>query len=203
MFEPIDQAEWSISDAFRSEHQELRNEISIAIDPIELAKEFADEIKIAAKYQSKERAVASYVEKCSDRPDFIRQCFVIVIESQSIFNRLFNSRSGYRAMYLHSPEKGQEYNSYLIELIRIYLVRDRHTEASIHRASAKIWPFFENHMLQDALAVPKWRHSPLGRSVFDPRYPVVVVKGAFLNSEMQEFDPKPDRPERLHRDGYV
>lgn len=106
-------------------------------------------------------------------------------------------------MYLRSPEEGQKYNSHLIMVILNYLARDESTNASLNGTSAKIWPFFENRLIRDALAIPKFGNSPLGRSLFDPRYPAVVVKGAFLNSKMEEFDPKPDRPEILHNCGYV
>jgi hypothetical protein len=200
---PVDQTRWVTSVKLRTECQRLSDEIGTAIDPRELANKLAVEIKFAVEYQSKERTVASYIEKASERSEFTRQCFVIAIASESIFNQIFNGRSGYRAMYLQSAEIGEEYNSYLIKVIREHLIRDANTEASLNGTSVKIWPFFETRLLRGALEVPEWRDSPMGQSVFDPRYPILTVKGAFLNSELQEFDPKPHRAVELQRTGYT
>lgn len=75
--------------------------------------------------------------------------------------------------------------------------------ASLTYPSAKLWAFFENQMIRDALIVAKWSNSPMGLSIFDSRYPVFILKGAFVNLEGKEHDPKPDRSQRLHDEGYV
>ena len=202
LFEPIDLSEWLPSDA-SLENSRIRDEITTRIDPSQLANRLAEEVKTAQSKQSKERTVASYIEQSHDKPDYNRRCFVIAIESESIFNQFFNGRCGYRAMYLRSPDLGKKYNKFALELLLNYLLRDANTRTSLTGGSAKIWPFFENHMIRNALIIPKWQNSPMGLSIFDPRYPVFSVKGAFFNKELQEFDPKRHRDQQLHDTGYT
>ena len=195
---------------------ETREQIITEINPKNLVGELVRLTVEAFESQSSERAVAFYDEEVKERKkrDFRRSCILFAIASPSVFNKFFNGRCGYRAMYWHGANVGAAFNRYVVGALFDALngnsksTRSRVFTAlracSLKHEHAKIWPFFEKAFLEKGhLVVPNWCADAPGARIFDPAYPAFVVKGAFLNDTGEDGPFKVCRSEELHKFGFT
>ena len=195
---------------------EIRAQIISEINPKDLVSEFVRLTIDALKSQSSERAIAFYDEEVKDRNmrDFRRSCILVAISSHSVFNKFFNGRCGYRAMYWHDAKVGAAFNRYVVAALFDALDGNSKSKrspvftalraCSLKHEHAKIWPFFEKTFLEKGhLVVPNWCADVPGARIFDPAYPAFVVKGAFLNDTGEEGPFKACRSEELHKCGFT
>ena len=208
-FNPVPSEQWR-PDADTPEP--IRSEIVEGLQPGVLADSIASLAVDAFDAQRSERAVAVYEEELKDRSsrDFCRDCVLVAIGSNALFNQFFNGRCGYRAMYWHSPTVGEAFNiravQAIINKLKSHAKAQRSTtlikalgSPSLNHNNAKVWPFFEEKFLDKGrLIVPNWCSNSKGYRIFDPGCPVFVVKGAFLNEEGAERPTKIGRSEQLH-----
>ena len=195
---------------------EIRDQIIAEINPKALVNELVDCTVDAFESQRSERAVAFYDEEVKERSKrgFRRSCILVAIASPSVFNKFFNGRCGYRAMYWHDAKIGAAFNRYVVgALFNALRGNSKSTRSSVFAAlrvcslkheHAKIWPFFEETFLEKGhLVVPNWCPEARGARIFAPAYPAFVVKGAFLNDTGEEGPFKACRSEELHKCSFT
>ncbi|MGA8049078.1 MAG: hypothetical protein WCA09_02745 [Burkholderiales bacterium] len=140
----------------------------------------------------------------------------------TVFDQLFNGRSGYRAQFYLSPEEGVLYNRDLLDrLCRPVEVsfyrRPLPTDLglvlqSLRAPHAKLWVYREKAAFDEAAAdtlnPPRWvaNGATRGRRAPLPSHATIDVKGAFLQLQTGNLfvDPlKLDRPMDLFNRGYT
>lgn len=211
-FRPVSENEWG-ADCDTS--HEVREGIIKENKPKDLVGDLVKRTIEAVEAQSKERAVAFYDEEVGDRSKrkYRRSCILIAIKDNSIFNQFFNGRCGYRAMYWHCKDLGADFNEFVVrslvdelgknsKVMRSDLFSSFLKSTSLKHNEAKIWPFFEDRFLaKGRLTVSRWTER--GIRIFDPAYPALVVKGAFLNKRGQIHKVKCNRSQDIHNTGLT
>ena len=143
---------------------------------------------------------------CEATDPGLRSCVRPVVGlsvSEEAFDLFFNSRCGYRAQFLESPEVGQAANDRLLRTLEPFLTEailadcgsDRLSEQWIRSAflanSAKVWPDESELDFVRAtsdLAIARWQsgcdhiNAPLGANLWAPVGTCLLAIGAFIDA---------------------
>jgi hypothetical protein len=140
-----------------------------------------------------------------------------------LFDQIFNGRSGYRAQYYLSVERGRRYNRAIVDGLTP-AIQAAHArligfevpwplvEQSLRGGSSKIWMPKDEEVLKAspaALRPPLWskfwrnHESAWGLRVPLPSDPQIDLKGSFIRpGSQEEFPTKPDRDVYIHEEGW-
>jgi hypothetical protein len=180
----------------------------------------------AAKSAADDKIALSW-EPSKGYPGFFRIEAAIPISKES-FDPLFNGRSGYRAQYYLSPEKGERFNRAIIDglgsAIREAFLKQPHRlpiewntiELSRKGCQSKIWiagdwaPFV---CLPNVLHPPRWAaywetsaDESVGLRAPLPEEPALDLKGTFVNPDTGEvwLNPKKKcRADDIFQTGWI
>lgn len=167
----------------------------------------------------------------ADIASFERIIYCIKI-SPSLFDLLFNSSSGYRASYYHSPYEGLRANDYLIQSLLPVLIASRQTQSakkdtkfiteSLTSPSAKLWlaepehgfcpscngEWVEPKTKTAEILNDRWEWGECSNAIRGRKAPFLTkirVFGAFVNAGYDEFVPerKRHRARHIHERGWA
>jgi hypothetical protein len=170
------------------------------------------------------------VDPCGDADGFERVVYCIKV-CPTLFDLFFNSKTGYRASYYHSPYYGLRANDYFIQALLPALVATDQTtgvktvqfiKESLTSPSAKVWLAEPQRGLcsrcngewkepKDGTAEilnDRWEHgdsSNARRGRKAPFFTKIRVLGAFMNARYDEFVPerKRHRAKDIHERGWA
>jgi hypothetical protein len=166
---------------------------------------------------------------CERADGFARPVYTIKVTAY-VFDRFFNSRSGYRAEYFRSPFGGLAANGHLLRTIAPALVASNQpdygssvdpalTMAPLTSHSAKVWLTEQNAFCDRCKG--EWRSTQKGAEIINGRWELstlatardgrmapaltkLKVMGAFLSNDGDEFIPyrKRRRHFEIHETGW-
>lgn len=213
VFESVGLEDWLVTEDVPDD---IRSILLDDKDPRDVIIEVGEQVEKAINSQRDEQCVSFYNERMTEgkRLKAIRTCAVISIQSSEIFDRLFNGRSGYRSMYWCSESVGEEFNAQIIkEIVSKIKTSKAASDSSIisclnwnslSHSDAKIWPFFEKKFRTPGhLAIERWSEFGRGNNIFDSSFPIISLKGAFLDSEGMSHGKKLCRSRDLMTRGFT
>jgi hypothetical protein len=212
----VPQEEWPLSDLVELERR------------TRLLNPFSPENLLAAAFREAEDSARQDLvtldwQETTD-PEAPRGFFRLVAQipaSETIFDQLFNGRSGYRAQFYLSPQEGEAFNRAIVDGLRgaVAIAFTRRPldvslqliEQSLSGPYSKIWVFKDkqafNKAQADTLNPPRWvqNSAHLGRRLPLPSHLGVDLKGTFINPTSGEKwvrEYKRNRCDDLYRRGY-
>ncbi len=159
-----------------------------------------------------------------DEPEYLRAEAKIPIPPE-LFDSLLNGRSGYRAHYYASPERGADFNRSIVNALRLlfskaatasYLGDQQETIGqSLRGGYSKIWVVGDGAAFLNSPAALKparwaahWRGNgnAFGLRLPCPAPPQIDLKGTFVRPETNEewvYEGKLDRDKDIHNTGWT
>lgn len=168
-------------------------------------------------------------DPANDHQEYARIYSKIPVERE-FFDAFFNGRSGYRAQYAVSIEKGEQFNKEAVGIIvSVLLLVERYCdkkydrkfyESSLRGVHSKLWftkdvsdLSSEKRLLQfeESIRWPAWKRyweskSKPRKGLLAPvsEEPAILLNGTFLCKETYRvWDQKPRRSQELHEIGWV